>query len=84
MASVSPGVHSAGYQVVGDGDFTGTGASDILWYDASTGDTDEWLINNGNWAGSIDLGAHPGGYQIAGVGDFNGDGTKDILWHSNS
>ncbi len=47
MASQSPGNHPAGYQVVGVGDFTGTGTSDILWYNASTGDTDEWLINNG-------------------------------------
>ena len=82
--SVSPGSHPAGYSVVGVGDFTGTGTSDILWYDASTGDTDEWLIKNGQWAGSIDLGTHPGNFQIAGVGDFNGDGTKDILWHSPS
>jgi len=84
MASASPGNHPAGYQVVGVGDFTGTGTTDILWYNASTGDTDEWLIKNGQWAGSVDLGAHPGGFQIAGVGDFNGDGTKDILWHSTS
>lgn len=35
--------------------FTGTGTSDILWYNASNGDTDEWLINNGQWAGSVDL-----------------------------
>ncbi len=83
MASVSPGNHPGGYQVVGVGDFTGTGTSDILWYNASNGDTDEWLINNGQWAGSIDLGTHPGGFQIAGIGDFNGDGTKDILWHSS-
>ncbi len=84
MASVSPGNHPAGYAVVGVGDFTGTGTSDIFWYNASTGDTDEWLINNGQWAGSVDLGTHPGGFQIADAGDFNGDGTKDILWHSPS
>jgi hypothetical protein len=81
MASVSPGSHPAGYSVVGIGDFTGTGTSDILWYNASTGDTDEWLINNGQWAGSIDLGTHPGNFQIAGVGDFNGAGNAGILWH---
>jgi hypothetical protein len=84
MASVSPGSHPAGYSVVAVGDFTGDGTSDILWYNASTGDTDEWLINNGQWAGSIDLGTHPGNYQIAGVGDFNGAGNAGILWHSPS
>jgi hypothetical protein len=48
------------------------------------GDVDEWLINNGQWAGSIDLGTHPGNFQIAGIGDFTGSGTSDILWHSSS
>jgi hypothetical protein len=82
MASVSPGNHPAGYQVVAVGDTTGTGTSDIIWYNSSTGDVDEWLINNGQWAQSIDLGTHPGNFQIAGLGDFNGDGTNDILWHA--
>jgi hypothetical protein len=84
IASVSPGSHPAGYQVVGVGDFTGLGTSDILWYNASTGDTDEWLISEGQWAKSIDLGTHPGGFQIAGVGDFNGAGNDGILWHAPS
>ena len=84
MASVSPGSHPAGYQVAAVGDFTGTGTSDILWYDPTTGGTDEWLINNGQWAGSINLGSHPGNFQIAGAGDFNGDGIAGVLWHSPS
>ena len=82
--SVSPGSHPAGSQVVGIGDFTGNGASDILWQNMTTGDVDEWQISNGKWAASIDLGVHPGNYQIAGVGDFTGSGTSDILWHSGS
>ena len=86
MASISPGTHPAGYSVVGVGDFTGTGTSDILWFNPSTGDTDEWLINNGQWAGSIDLGPHTpsSGWNVAGVGDFNGAGNASILWHSPS
>ena len=82
--SFSPGSHPAGFQVAGVGDFTGTSTSDILWYNASTGNTDEWLINNGQWAGSVDLGTHPGGAQVAGVGAFTGSGASDILWHSSS
>ncbi len=80
MASVSPGAHPAGYQVVEVGDFTGNGTSDILWQNTATGDVDEWLINNGQWAGSIDLGTHPGNYQIAGAGSFTGNHTSDVLW----
>ncbi len=81
MASASPGTHPGGYQVVGVGDFTGNGTSDILWQNTTTGDIDEWLIKSGQLAGTIDLGTHPGNYQIAGVGNFTGTGTADILWH---
>jgi hypothetical protein len=89
MQSVSPGNHPAGYQVVGVGDFTGTGTSDILWFNPTTGDVDEWLMNNGAYAGHVDLGTHPpnsmdgASFQIAGVGDFNGAGNASVLWHSS-
>ncbi len=83
--SVSPGSHPAGYSLVGVGNFTGNGTSDILWQDAATGDVDEWLINNGKWAGSIDLGGHPGNFQVAGAGALvNGNATSDILWQSHT
>jgi hypothetical protein len=82
--SVSPGTHPAGYQVAGIADVTGASVSDIIWYNPSTGDVDEWKIANGQWAGSVDLGTHPGNFQIAGMGDFTGDGTNGILWHSTS
>jgi hypothetical protein len=84
LASVSPGTHPAGYQVVGIGDFTGTGTDDILWQNSTTGAIDEWQIVGGNWAGSIDLGAHPGNTPVSGVGDFTGTGTSDILFHTSS
>jgi hypothetical protein len=83
-ASVQPGQHPAGYNVVGIGDFTGNGTDDILWQNPTTGDTDEWLIQNGKWTGSVDLGVHPGNFQIAGVGDFTGNGISSILWHAPS
>ena len=80
-ASVQPGPHPAGYNVVAVGDFTGNGTSDILWQNPTTGDVDEWQIANGQWANSVDLGSHPGsGWSIAGVGDFFGNGRDDILW----
>jgi hypothetical protein len=57
VASAQPGSHPAGYEVAGVGYFTGGertyGATeDILWYDASTGDVDEWKISGGGWAGN--------------------------------
>lgn len=84
-ASVNPGSHPAGYEVVGVADLTGNGTSDILWQNATTGDVDEWEISNGQWAGSVDLGSHPGtGWTIAGVGDLFGNGTDAILWTNSS
>ena len=54
----------------------------MLWFNPATGNTEEWLIDNGHWAGSISLGAHPGsGWNVGGIGDFTADGTSDILWH---
>jgi len=84
MASVQPGSHPAGYNVVGVGDFTGNGTDDILWQNPTTGDVDEWQISKGQWVGSVDLGTHPGSYQIAGIGNFAGPGASDILFHSGS
>ena len=46
-ASAEPGSHPSGYQVVGVGDFFGTGTASILWYNSSTGDADEWDMSNG-------------------------------------
>ncbi|MEJ0078397.1 MAG: VCBS repeat-containing protein [Alphaproteobacteria bacterium] len=62
------------------GDFNHDGTSDVLWFNAATRDVDLWLIQNGQWAGSVDIGTHPAGWSIAGVGDFNRDGTSDVLW----
>ena len=87
IASVSPGLglHPPGYQVAAIGDFTGNGNDGVLWYDPSTGNVDEWVLDlNGQWAASIDLGSHPGNFQIAGSGSFfSGNVTSDILWHSS-
>ena len=78
--SVSPGTHPSGYQVAGVGDWSGDGTDGLLWFNSTTGDTDEWQLSNGKWAGSVDLGSHPGSYQISGVGDFFDNGNDDVLW----
>ncbi len=84
-ASVSPGSHPAGYSVAGIGDWTGNGTDGILWYNPTTGDTDEWQLHNGQWSASVDLGSHPGtGWTIAGVGDFFDNGRDDVLWTNAS
>ncbi|MBF0565214.1 MAG: S8 family serine peptidase [Nitrospirae bacterium] len=68
------GVYAAGI------DFDGDGKEDMLWYDASTGKIDVWLMNGAKRAGGglIDGIANPD-VQIIGTGDFDGDGKTDLL-----
>jgi hypothetical protein len=68
-----------GYTVAGVGDFSGNGATDILWFDPSTGDVGYNDGPNTTWH---DLHSVPQGFTVAGVGDFNNDGTTDILWYN--
>jgi ELWxxDGT repeat protein len=72
------------YAVLGVGDFYGTGASDILFRNSSTGDTWFEAISNGAFAGWHQIGGSDTHYSVAGVGDFSGYGTSDILFRNNS
>ena len=78
--SIDIGAHPAGWAPAGIGDFNNDDTSDVLWFNAATGDAEVWLIANGHWSASYDLGTHPTGWSPAGVGDFNSDGFSDILW----
>lgn len=64
-------------------DFNGNGTSDILWYNTSSYEVGQFVMNNGvaSWAG---VGVGAVNWQIVGAGDFNGDGTDDVLWHNAS
>jgi hypothetical protein len=72
------------FAVVGLGDFSGTGADDILFRNNSTGDT--WLeaISNGAFAGWSEIGGSDTHYSVVGVGDFFGNGANEILFRNNS
>lgn len=65
------------------GEWNGDGLTDILVYQASTGNN-TWLVNNGNLTFSAtDLPIFPG--VIDGkwwtTGDWNGDGIDDFFWY---
>jgi hypothetical protein len=81
LGSVAPG---AGWKFLGSGDFNGNGTPDLLWYNPTSGQVGEWLIQNGAVQSFTALGnVAPGsGWNYAGMGDFNGDGTPDLLWYN--
>jgi hypothetical protein len=54
-----------------------------LWFEATSGATDIWQINNGHWARSVTVGAHPLGWTPVGVGDLDHNAIPDITWQQN-
>ena len=56
-------------------DFNGDTQTDVLWRNATTGQTYVWLMGGGTIASSGFLGTVADqNWQIAGTGDLNGDG----------
>jgi hypothetical protein len=68
---------SSGYQVVGSGDFYGSGTADILVSNPA-GQVAQFEMNNNQatWQG---IGTYGSGWAVGGTGDFFGNGTDDIL-----
>ena len=64
-------------------DLTADGKSDILWYNATTGQTVGWQMNGtsvSNYASLMtDL-----NWKVTATGDFNGDGKTDLVWYNAS
>ena len=75
---------STQWKVAGVGDFSGNGMSDILFRNASTGQTYIDMMNGSsvNWAASGFTSARATNldWSVAAIGDFTGDGDSDILW----
>src|SRR2546422_1001633 len=66
-------------------DFSGSGKSDILWRNSSTGQNVLWLMNGATVASAPALATVADlNWTIAGARDFNGDGKADILWRNKS
>jgi hypothetical protein len=78
------------WKVVGSGDLNGDGRTDLLWFNASSGQLAEWLLNTtapNSVDGSLLLsrtcsGCEAVGWRVVGVGDLNDDGIPDVLWHN--
>jgi ELWxxDGT repeat protein len=65
-------------------DFTNNNTSDILFLNATSGDTWVEAITNGTFAGWDQIGGSDTGYGVAGAGDFYGTGGSDILFRNDS
>jgi hypothetical protein len=71
-------------------DFNGDGHADILWHNATTGESQVWLMNGSSRVGRATIveGARPflvkAPWRVAGSNDVNGDRKPDIVWHNSS
>jgi hypothetical protein len=73
---------------VGSNDFNADERGDILWYNASTGESQIWFMKDSSRIGraTISDGGRPAligpPWRIVGSRDFSGDGKTDVLWHN--
>ena len=79
------------WSIVGSNDFNQDGRTDILWHNASTGETQIWFMNGYKVSGRATVLGEQGTpafvglpWSIVGSNDFNQDGKTDILWHNAS
>ena len=79
LVGTNPG---SSWQIVGTGDFTGDGKSDILFQNTD-GQAAIWLMNGTTPTAEAVAGPNPGpSWHVAGTGDFTGNGISDILWQN--
>ena len=62
-------------------DFNGDVKTDLLWYNASTGQTSVLLMDRLNILSGVVIRTDPN-WQVIGTGDLNGDGEADLLWYN--
>jgi len=77
-----------GWTPVKSGDFNNDGYSDLVYYNASLGDTEIQLLNGATGVGGGMLSnssfENLPGWTVAGVGDFNKDGHSDLVYYNAS
>jgi hypothetical protein len=84
--TISPTIADSSWQIVGQGDFNADGKADILWRNASSGQTLVWFMDGTTFSSFQNITptiADPN-WKIVAVGDFNSDSKPDILWRNSS
>jgi hypothetical protein len=80
--SAAPALGNAsGYTILGAGDFTGNGTSDIFW-ELGNGEVGEWQMTNGQITNAPLLGTTT--LNIVAFGDFTGNNIDDVFWQNGS
>ncbi len=77
---------SFGWDLVGSGDFTGDGKTDLLWRNRNTGDNGVWEMDGTTVRQGIMLDPFPvsSGWDIVATADITGDSKVDILWYNRN
>jgi FG-GAP-like repeat len=88
-AVLNSGAGTAGWHVVGTGDFDGNGVPDLVWQNQTTGQVNvNYYGGSGGdtligWA-ALNSGAGTAGWSVVAVVDMNGDGIPDLIWQNSS
>ena len=90
VTPLKTGGAASGWQIVGAGNFGGSGTQDLLWFNTKSSQTALWQLNGTTLvsAGVIQAGssaATPGsGWQPVAIASVDGTGTDQIVWQNGT
>ncbi|KJU86220.1 secreted protein containing DUF1566 [Candidatus Magnetobacterium bavaricum] len=85
MSSVPMALSTSEWNLLGTGDFLGSGKKQIMWQNTSTGLVAIWTMNGTSITSTAVVSSSmPSTWQFKGIADFNGNGTDDVLWQNPS
>jgi hypothetical protein len=85
-SAISPNPASAAWQVGGVDDFDRDGGNDLVFWNATTGAVEFWLMNGATRVGSpVPISNAPTlatTWKLSATADFDGDRQPDLLWRN--
>jgi hypothetical protein len=82
--TLSIGVVSPDWAIVGRADFNSDGKPDIIWRNTTTGQNVIYYMDGTTILSGVYLPTVDPAWTITGTGDFNSDGHPDILWRNSA